>query len=52
VGGAILTPLMGWISQTTHRISIAYAVPLVCYVVVGAYSLAWRRLRMRGELPA
>ena len=45
VGGAVLTPLMGWISQATHRISIAYAVPLACYVVVGAYSLAWHRLR-------
>lgn len=52
VGGAVLTPLMGWISQATHRISIAYAVPLACYVVVGAYSLAWHRLRERGDLPA
>ena len=52
VGGAVLTPLMGWISQATHRISIAYAVPLVAYVVVGAYSLAWHRLRLRGDLPA
>ncbi|HTX75409.1 MAG TPA: L-fucose:H+ symporter permease [Terracidiphilus sp.] len=52
VGGAVLTPLMGWISQTTHRIAWAYAVPLAAYVVVGAYSLAWHRLRQRGELPA
>lgn len=52
VGGAVLTPLMGWISQATHHISIAYSVPLVAYVVVGAYSLAWHRLRQRGELPA
>ncbi|HWE87243.1 MAG TPA: L-fucose:H+ symporter permease [Terracidiphilus sp.] len=52
VGGAVLTPLMGWISQSTHHISIAYAVPLVCYVVVGAYSMAWHKLRMRGDLPA
>ena len=52
IGGAVLTLLMGWISQATHRISIAYAVPLACYVVVGAYSLAWHRLRMRGDLPA
>jgi FHS family L-fucose permease-like MFS transporter len=51
VGGAVLTPLMGWISQATHRISIAYAVPLVCYAVVGAYSLMWHRLRLRGDLP-
>jgi len=52
VGGAVLTPLMGWISQATHRISVAYAVPLACYAVVGAYSLAWHRLRQRGDLPA
>lgn len=52
VGGAVLTPLMGWISQSTRHISVAYAVPLVAYVVVGAYSLAWHRLRQRGDLPA
>jgi FHS family L-fucose permease-like MFS transporter len=47
VGGAVLTPLMGWISQTTHHISIAYAVPLVCYCVVGGFSLLWPKLKSR-----
>ena len=45
IGGAILTPLMGWISQTAHNISIAYTVPLVSYFVVGLFSIFWRRLR-------
>ena len=45
VGGAILTPVMGWISQVSHRISVAYVVPLICYCFVAAYSLAWNRLR-------
>jgi FHS family L-fucose permease-like MFS transporter len=45
VGGAILTPLMGWISQATHHISIAYTVPLACYCVVGLFSVFWRKLR-------
>lgn len=45
VGGAILTPLMGWISQATHRISLAYTVPLGCYCVVGLFSVLWRKLK-------
>jgi FHS family L-fucose permease-like MFS transporter len=45
IGGAVLTPLMGWISQTTHRISLAYTVPLICYCVIAVYSLMWRRMQ-------
>ena len=45
VGGAVLTPLMGWISQTTHRISLAYAVPLICYCVIAIYSFLWQRMQ-------
>jgi FHS family L-fucose permease-like MFS transporter len=45
VGGAILTPLMGWISQTAHNISIAYVVPLACYCSVGLFSVLWNKLR-------
>jgi FHS family L-fucose permease-like MFS transporter len=45
IGGAILTPLMGWISQVAHRISIAYTVPLASYCVVGIFSLLWHKLR-------
>jgi FHS family L-fucose permease-like MFS transporter len=45
IGGAILTPLMGWISQETHHISTAYTVPLACYCVVGLFSVSWRKLK-------
>jgi FHS family L-fucose permease-like MFS transporter len=46
IGGAILTPLMGWISQSTHRISVAYIVPLICYCVVGLFAILWRILKV------
>jgi FHS family L-fucose permease-like MFS transporter len=45
VGGAVLTPLMGWISQATHRISLAYGVPLICYCVIAIYSFFWQRMQ-------
>jgi MFS transporter, FHS family, L-fucose permease len=51
VGGAIMTPLMGLISQLalwpkSHLpgIAIAYLLPLVGYCVVALYSIAWPRL--------
>jgi FHS family L-fucose permease-like MFS transporter len=46
VGGGVLTPLMGWISQETHRISLAYGVPLICYCIIAIYSLMWRRMQI------
>lgn len=46
VGGGVLTPLMGWISQETHRISLAYGVPLICYCVIAIYSWMWRRMQI------
>ena len=46
VGGGVLTPLMGWVSQVTHRISLAYGVPLVCYCVIALYSFLWRRMQV------
>ena len=38
VGGAVLTPLMGLISEAAHSIAVAYLVPLVSYVVIALYS--------------
>ena len=38
VGGAVLTPLMGWISQATHSSAIAYIVPLIAYFFVAWFS--------------
>jgi MFS transporter, FHS family, L-fucose permease len=45
VGGAVLTPLMGWISQTQHSIAQAYLVPLGCYLVIAIYSFVGTRLK-------
>lgn len=39
VGGAILTPIMGLLAQSTHSIAEAYAIPLICYVFVAFYAL-------------
>ena len=39
VGGAVLTPIMGLISEARHSIAPAYAVPLAAYVVIAGY--AW-----------
>jgi MFS transporter, FHS family, L-fucose permease len=38
IGGAILTPLMGWISQRSHSSALAYLVPLVAYLFVAWFS--------------
>jgi MFS transporter, FHS family, L-fucose permease len=38
VGGAVLTPLMGFISEKAHSLALAYSVPLVAYLVIALYS--------------
>ena len=38
VGGAVMTPLMGFISETFHSIAWAYVVPLFSYIVIALYS--------------
>ena len=49
VGGAVLTPAMGLIAQG-HRISTAYVVPLVCYLVVALYSFVGHRILQPGRV--
>lgn len=39
VGGAVLTPLMGLISEKSGSIALAYSVPLLAYVYIAFYSL-------------
>lgn len=47
-GGAALPALQGLISDATGSIHIAYSIPLLCFVVTGAYGLFflgfWERL--------
>lgn len=38
LGGALLTPLQGYVSDATNSISFSYIIPLICFVVVLAYS--------------
>jgi MFS transporter, FHS family, L-fucose permease len=45
IGGAVLTPMMGLISEGFHSLALAYAVPLAAFVYICAYSfLGSRRL--------
>jgi FHS family L-fucose permease-like MFS transporter len=36
-GGAVLTQIQGYVSDSTDSINIAYLVPLVCFVVIAYY---------------
>jgi len=38
VGGAVLTPIMGLISEAFHSITWAYTIPLISYVLIAWYS--------------
>lgn len=48
VGGAVLTPIMGLISEKTHSIALSYSVPLVAYVVILFYALWGAKPRVAG----
>jgi MFS transporter, FHS family, L-fucose permease len=45
VGGAILTPTMGLISEARHSIAPAYVVPFVAYILVAAYAFFGAKMR-------
>jgi FHS family L-fucose permease-like MFS transporter len=50
VGGAVLTPAMGWISETSRSIAVAYLVPLLGYVGVALYSFFCTGIHRRSNL--
>lgn len=39
LGGALITPLQGMVSDATGSINTSYVVPLVCFIVVFCYAL-------------
>jgi FHS family L-fucose permease-like MFS transporter len=49
IGGAVLTPLMGLVSEKFHSLALSYSIPLVAYVYIWAYSF-WGSRRV--EIPA
>ena len=38
IGGAVLTPLMGWVSERFGHVAPAYSVPFVAYVFIALYA--------------
>jgi len=46
VGGAILTPAMGLMSQVFSSLATAYLIPLFGYVVVALYGFAGSRVSL------
>jgi len=46
VGGAVLTPLMGLVSEKFHSLALAYSIPLFAYIYICAYSF-WGSRRVQ-----
>src|SRR5271167_4562830 len=53
IGGAVLTPLMGLVSERFHSLALAYSIPLIAYVYICAYSF-WgsRRVELAPAIAA
>ncbi len=49
VGGAVLPPVLGIISDQTSSIQNGYVVPLVCFLVILVFALANRIYKAKGE---
>jgi FHS family L-fucose permease-like MFS transporter len=52
VGGAVLTPAMGLISEATQSIAVAYLVPLLGYVGVALYSFLGTGIHRNSNISA
>ena len=46
VGGALLTPLMGWIAGVLHSMALAFIVPFVAYLFVASYSFFGAKMKL------
>jgi len=43
IGGAVLTPLMGLISEKVHSLALGYSIPLIAYIYICAYAFLGAR---------
>jgi FHS family L-fucose permease-like MFS transporter len=43
IGGAVLTPLMGLVSEKFHSLALAYSIPLFAYFYISLYSFLGSR---------
>jgi FHS family L-fucose permease-like MFS transporter len=46
VGGAIMTPLMGYVADQ-GGMRIGFVIPLVCFTVITVYGALWQKLELR-----
>jgi MFS transporter, FHS family, L-fucose permease len=46
VGGAIMTPIMGHISDV-GGMKKGFIIPLVCFVIIAAYAASWQKLEAK-----
>uniref|UniRef100_E6PWZ6 L-fucose transporter n=1 Tax=mine drainage metagenome TaxID=410659 RepID=E6PWZ6_9ZZZZ len=46
VGGAVLTPIMGWVSVSFNSVALAYLVPCAAYCFLVIYSFADMRIHV------
>ena len=51
IGGAALTPVMGWIFELTRSMAMAMTVPLVCYVFITYYAFIGYRIKALSNFP-
>jgi FHS family L-fucose permease-like MFS transporter len=52
IGGAVLTPLMGWMSVATQSVAMAYLVPMAGYLCVALYAYYGSNLKPRINVKA
>jgi FHS family L-fucose permease-like MFS transporter len=46
IGGAVFTPIMGFVFQISHSMAMALLVPLFCYAFVTYYSFIGSKVRL------
>jgi FHS family L-fucose permease-like MFS transporter len=50
IGGAVITPLIGWIAVRSHSMAMALNVVLACFVMVTYFAFIGSRVRGEGKL--
>ena len=51
IGGAVLSPVMGWISEALWNVAFAYALHLISYIYIGLYASSERRRQQGRSFP-
>jgi FHS family L-fucose permease-like MFS transporter len=49
LGGAVLTAIQGYVSDMTQSISLAFHIPLLCFIIIAIYALIERKLEAENK---